>query len=207
MSCTKISNKIKKNCIVGIYGDKSDLLNNGCNFTGIDYDDTWTVKRFLNGNRFNLNDKILDMFNYFEINNSIIERRINTLCNGELKLILLVYALLYIKDILVLDYFDKGLPNKVKSRVINYIKLNSNTKMIVISNDLIFLSKLCYHLIVFNNGDIIYNDSLENIYSSKLKIDYPSIISFIKLANKKNAKLNYTFDNKELAKDIYRSVK
>ena len=51
------------------------------------------------------------------------------------------------------------------------------------------------------------NDEFKNIYKSRVKIEYPEIIKFIRLANKSNAKLSYTVDNKELLKDIYRSVK
>jgi hypothetical protein len=37
-------------------------------------------------------------------------------------------------------------------------------------------------------------------------IEKPVIIKFIDMANEKNAKLDYTLDNKELLKGIYRSV-
>ena len=66
---------------------------------------------------------------------------------------------------------------------------------------------MCKYLIVFKDGNIVYNDVFENIYKSRIKIDYPPIVKFIRLANKKNAKLSYTVDNKELLKDIYRSVR
>ena len=202
----KKSNLINYDTITGIYGDKVDLIKSGIDFNGIEYDDEWTVKRFLNGYKFNIDDSILKLFSDLEISYSILNKKIKNISKGQFKLVLLIYTILNIKDVIYLDYFDKGLSFKVKKRVINYLKNNYNKNLVVISNDLIFLSSICYHLIVFNNSKIVFNDDIKNIYKSNIKIEYPNIIQFIKLANKSNAKLSYTVDNKELAKDIYRSV-
>lgn len=202
----KKSNLIDYNTITGIYGDKVDLIINGIDFNGIEYDDEWTVKRFLNGYKFNIDNNILKMFNDLEITYSILNKKIKNISKGQFKLVLLVYSLLNIKGVIYLDYFDKGLSFKVKKRIINYLKNNYNKNLVVITNDLIFLSSICYHLIVFNKGKIVFNDNIKNIYKSNIKVEYPSIINFIKLANNNNAKLSYTVDTKELAKDIYRSV-
>ncbi|MBQ8193591.1 MAG: hypothetical protein IJZ46_05935, partial [Bacilli bacterium] len=106
-----------------------------------------------------------------------------------------------------LDYFDKGLSYKYKKRVINYLKSKYEDKVVVISNDLVFLDRLCSKLIVFEKGNIVFNDNMAYIYKSRVKIEYPEIIKFIRLANKKKAKLNYTVETHELLKDIYRSVR
>ena len=111
------------------------------------------------------------------------------------------------KNILVLDYFDKGLSYKYKKLIINYLKRNYNKTLIVISNDLVFLNSLCERLIVFDKDKIVFNDEFNKIYKSNIRIEYPEIIKFIRLANKRKAKLSYTVDNKELLKDIYRSIK
>ena len=126
---------------------------------------------------------------------------------GQFKLILLVYIILNKKTVVILDYFDKGLSYKYKKRIINYLKSKYTGGLIVISNDLVFLNSLCKYLIVFKDNKIVFNDELINIYKSRVDVEYPPIIKFIRLANKKNAKLSYTVDNKELLKDIYRSVR
>ena len=207
MYTNKSSELIKKNTITGIYGDKIDLIKHGLEFDGIEYDDEWTVKRFLNGYKLKIDDRILDIFSELEISYSLLKRKIKTLSNCQFKLILLVYILLNKKNIIVLDYFDKGLSFKYRKRIINFLKTKYNGTIIVISNDLVFLDLLCSYLIVFENGSIVFNDELKNIYKSRVKIEYPEIIKFIRLANKSNAKLSYTVDNKELLKDIYRSVR
>ena len=126
---------------------------------------------------------------------------------GQFKLIFLCYIILNKKELVILDYFDKGLSYKYKKRIIYYLKSKYNGKLVVITNDLVFLNMLCSRLIVFDNTKIVFNDKIEYIYKSRVKIEYPEIIKFIRIANKKNAKLSYTVDNKELLKDIYRSVR
>ena len=198
---------LKNNVITGIYGDKIDLIKYGFDFYGIEYDDEWTVKRFLNGYKFKVDNNILEIFSELEISYSLLKRKLKDLSKGQFKLILLVYTILNKKTVVILDYFDKGLSYKQKKRIINYLKSKYNGSLVVISNDLIFLNNMCKYLIVFKDGNIVYNDVFENIYKSRIKIDYPPIVKFIRLANKKNAKLSYTVDNKELLKDIYRSVR
>ena len=207
MYTNKSSELIKKNTITGIYGDKIDLIKHGLEFDGIEYDDEWTVKRFLNGYKLKIDDRILDIFTELEISYSLLKRKIKTLSKTQLKLILLTYSFLNRRNILVLDYFDKGLSFKVKKRIINFLKTRYKSSIIVISNDIVFLDILCSYLIVFENEKIVFNDEFKNIYKSRVSVEFPEIIKFIRLANKSNAKLSYTVDNKELLKDIYRSVR
>lgn len=195
-----------KNSIMGIYGDKVDLIKMGIDFTGIDYDDEWTVKRFLNGYKFKINDRVLELFSELEISYSLLKRKIKDLSKGQFKLILLVYILLNKKNIVFLDYFDKGLSYKYKKRIVNYLKSKYDGSLVVISNDLVFLNMLVKHLIVFVDGNIVFNDEINKIYKSRVKIEYPAITQFIRLANKSKAKLSYTVETRELLKDIYRSV-
>ena len=111
---------IFKDNIIGVYGDKVDFINLGVDFDGIVYDDDWSVKRFLNGFKFKINNNILELFSELEISYSLLKKKIKELSKGQLKLILLVYMLINKKNILVLDYFDKGLSYKYKKRIINY---------------------------------------------------------------------------------------
>ena len=206
MFSNKSNDLIKNNVITGIYGDKVDLIINGFEFIGIEYDDEWTVRRLLNGYKIKIDNNILDIFSELEISYSLLKRKIKTLSKGQFKLILLVYVILNKKNIVILDYFDKGLSYKYKKKVINYLKSKYTGSLIVISNDLVFLNSLCSNLIVFKDGKIVFNDEFDKIYKSNVKIEYPEITRFIRLANKNGAKLCYTVDNKELLKDIYRSV-
>lgn len=206
MYTNKNNNLFNVNSHIGVYGDKVDLINEGIDFEGIDYDDEWTVKRFLNGYKFKIDNAILEIFTELELSYSLLKRKIKTLSKGQFKLILFIYVILSKRNCLVFDYFDKGLSFKYKKRIINYIKSKYDGNLIVISNDLVFLNMLCNHLIVYKDNKKVFDDEFDKIYKSRVKIEYPEITKFIRLANKSNAKLSYTVDNKELLKDIYRSV-
>lgn len=197
----------KNKSFTGIYGDKSDLINENVEFYGIEYDDNWTVRKFLNGYKIKLNERLLELFSEFDININVLKRKINELSKGQFKLVLLVYSLLNNKNNIVLDYFDKCLSYKYKKRVTNYFKSKYDGTLIVISNDLVFLNELCNNLMIFRDGKLIFNDKIDYLYKSTIKIEYPEIIKFIKLANKRKAKLSYTVEIHELLKDIYRSIK
>jgi len=189
------------NCI---YGDKLDLINMGYIFNGIEYDDEWTVKMFLKGCHY---DDVINIFKELEIKESLLKKRLCDLSKSEYKLILLVYILLNKKELVVFNYFDKCLSFKYKKRIINYLKTKYNGKLVFISNDLVFLNTLSYKIIVFQDGEIVYNGEFEKFYKDNYIKEYPSIINFISLANISGAKLSYTVDSKELLKDIYRSVR
>ena len=192
---------------LGIYGDKLDLINNNIEFNGIEYNDNWSVKRFLNGLKYKINSNILDLFDELNISVNLLNKKIKELSNSEFKFVLLCYVIINKKELVYLDYFDKGLSYKNKKKLVYFLKRKYDGNLVVISNDLIFLNNLCKHLIVFKESNIVFNDKIEYIYKSKVKIDYPEIIKFIRLANKNKTKLSYTVETRELLKDIYRSVR
>ena len=206
MYSNKYNSLVKKNSFTGIYGDKIDLVNNGVDLFGITYDDEWTVRRFLNGYKLKLDNNILEIFSSLEISYSLLKKKIKQLSKGQFKLVLFVYVILNNKNTIVFDYFDKGLSYKYKKRIINYLKGKYNGTLIVISNDILFLNMLCSNIIVFEDGKIVFDGEFLDLYKSRVKLNYPEIIKFIRLANKNKAKLSYNYDNKELLKDIYRSL-
>ena len=159
-----------KNTFTGLYKDKQSLVKMGIEFEGILFDDEWTVKRFLNGFKIRVNEKIYDIFEELCININLLNRKIKTLSKVELKLILFSYVILNNKDFIVLDYFDKGLSYINKKRIINYLKRKYNGTLVVISNDLVFLNSLCNKLIVFKEENIVFNDDFNMLYKSKIKI-------------------------------------
>ena len=66
-TCELFDKKI--NCI---YGDKLDLINIGCEFEGIEYDDEWSIKKFLNGSKLYIDNNIFDIFNELDIKISLL---------------------------------------------------------------------------------------------------------------------------------------
>ena len=195
--------------IVGLVGDLHDLEKFGFDIDGIVYNDNWTVKRFLNGLHLKLNVRIESLFNYLELDMSYLNVKIKDLSKTNFKYVLLAYLLLNNKKIIIFDYFDVGLIYKEQKKLVKIINnlANEGFKMIVISKDLVFLNQVIDTLLIIKNDKIIYDKSMKELFKEeKLDIDMPEIIKFIKLAKKKNKKIDYTFDSLELLKDIYRSV-
>ena len=191
---------------LGVIGDLNDLLDMDFDIEGIIYDDSWTVKRFLNGFHLKLNNRIESFFSMLELDKKLLNKKINTISKTDLKFVLLIYAMLKNYKTIIFDHMDANMSYKDKKRLLNFIRKikNDNLNFIFLSKDLEFLYKITNHLIIINDNKIIYDDLIDDAYTLE-ELD-SKIINFIKLANKKGANLIYTFDRKELLKDIYRSV-
>lgn len=205
---SKGSDIVKPNLVTGFYGDVLDLLNLGFEIDGIVYDEAWSVSRFLKGHKvFGLDLRIDAIFKYLDIDTSLKNVKLGHLSKTDFKFILLAKVLLLNKNNIVFDYFDVGLTSKEQKRLIKIIKMlkKDGKTVVIISNNLVFMSSVIDHVVIINNGSIFYEGNLDDLI--KLR-DVPDteIIKFIKLANKSGANLNYTLDSKELLKDIYRSV-
>lgn len=207
---TKINHKyINNNVINGLYGDLNDLSTLGILAEGIVYDDEWTVKRFLNGFKLRLNERINSVFSYLELNLNVLGKKIKDLSKTDLKFVLLAYLLLNNHKNIIFDYFDVGLSYKDQKRLVRIIRnlKNDGFALLVISNNLVFLDMIVEYIIVVDKDDIAFEGKmLDLIKDNGSLIEKPDIIDFIEKANKKGAKLDYTLDSKELLKDIYRSV-
>lgn len=191
---------------LGVIGDLNDLLNMDFDIEGIIYDDSWTVKRFLNGFHLKLNNRIESFFSMLELDKKLLNKTINTISKTDLKFVLLIYAMLKNYKTIIFDHMDANMSYKDKKRLLNFIRKikNDDLNFIFLSKDLEFLYKITNHLIIIKDNKIIYDDLIDDAYTLE-ELDF-KIINFIKLANKKGANLIYTFDRKELLKDIYRSV-
>lgn len=191
---------------LGVIGDLNDLLDMDFDIEGIIYDDSWTVKRFLNGFHLKLNNRIESFFLMLELDKKLLNKKINTISKTDLKFILLIYAMLKNYKTIIFDHMDANMSYKDKKRLLNFIRKikNDDLNFIFLSKDLEFLYKITNHLIIIKDNKIIYDDLIDDAYTLE-ELDF-KIINFIKLANKKGANLIYTFDRKELLKDIYRSV-
>lgn len=191
---------------VGVIGDINDLLNEEFDIEGLMYDDNWTVKRFLNGFRFKINERIITLFNMLELDLELLNKKIKNISRTDFKFVLLTYAILKNYKTIIFDHMDLNMSHKDKKKLLNFIRKIKNAELsfIFLSTNMEFLYKVSDHLIIFNEGKIVYDDLIENVYNESI-ID-SKIIKFINLANNKGANLTYTFDRKELLKDIYRSV-
>ena len=123
---------------------------------------------------------------------------------------LLAYLLIINKKYIIFDYFDVGITYKEQKKLIRIIRklFKDGYKIIVISKNFVFLSQLDSDIIVsVGSNTLLTGNMLDIVLENSRLFELPEIIKFINLANKKGAELTYTFDSKELLKDIYRGVK
>lgn len=209
MYANKCSKYFKTSAINGFYKDKLDLVDYLPEFYGISYDDEWTVKRFLNGLKFKLSDKIIDVLKTLDIKEDVLDKKIKILSTNEFKLVLFAFLLLNDPEVFIFDYFEMGLSFKNRKMFINLLRsLKSEGKtIIVITNNIGFIYEVSDNIMMVEDRKLIYNGGKKDLFIVRRVREYPPIIDFIRKANKRGANLLYTMDTKELLKDIYRSLR
>ena len=202
---SNFNGKFSEDKINNFYGDLLDLEELGIEIEGIIYDDDKKVKRLLGHNK-----RVLSILNYLEIDSDILNKEIKELSKTEFKWMLLAYLLIINKKYIIFDYFDVGITYKEQKKLIRIIRklFKDGYKIIVISKNFVFLSQLDSDIIVsVGSNTLLTGNMLDIVLENSRLFELPEIIKFINLANKKGAELTYTFDSKELLKDIYRGVK
>lgn len=202
---SNFNGKFSEDKINNFYGDLLDLEELGIEIEGIIYDDDKKVKRLLGHNK-----RVLSILNYLEIDSDILNKEIKELSKTEFKWMLLAYLLIINKKYIIFDYFDIGLTYKEQKKLIRIIRkiFKDGYKIIVISKNFVFLSQLDSDITVsIGANTLLTGNMLDIVLENSRLFELPEIIKFINLANKKGAELTYTFDSKELLKDIYRGVK
>lgn len=143
----------------------------------------------------------------FDLNHLIINKKIKNISQTEKQFIKLINCINKEPEIIILNNFDLNLNSNIKNLLINFIrKINEEKQIrfIIISNDLVFLAKLCSHLIIMKNQIIKYQGDIISALK-KNKVNKPNIIKFIDTIKDKGVNVEYTLDYKELLKSIYRS--
>lgn len=194
--------------IIGLYGDVLDLNTYDMDTFGIKYDDEWKVSKFLNGGHLRINKRIYDIFAFLDLDKSILNYKIKDISKVSFKYVLLTYILFNNIDIIIFDHIEVGMSYKEIRHIKQIIKelQKSNFKIIIVTKDITFMDDLVEELIVINNKKEVYRGDTKDVFNEPISIMEPNIVKFINMANRKGANLNMTLDNKELLKDIYRSV-
>lgn len=152
--------------------------------------------------------KIVGLTNYEE-------RLVNTLSSSEVKLLLLATTLLTNPDIIVIDslftFFDMKWEKKVIS-LLNQLVDKYKKIIVICTNDSEFIYKYTKNLVCFSNNKILIQGNTDYLFEENTsllmnnKIVIPKTILFTNLVLKKNVKLNYNKDIRDLIKDIYKKV-
>ena len=184
---------------IGFYGEVSDLEILIDNLDSVDLS-RGNVKRYIKYDE--------ELFSVLGVDKSILSKKVHDLSYSERKCVMLLASVMKKPKVIVLNYADVGFNYKDKSKLVKFIKLvNASLKInfVILSNDSIFVNKCCNHVIACNKGIIKFQGSVIEAIDNGY-YDRPVIFDFIDKANKAGAKLEYTLNDKELLKAIYRSV-
>ncbi len=143
-----------------------------------------------------------------------LEKEIYQLSAGEQKLIQVAISLLYNPKIIIFDepFAELDYTNKKKLlRLIKILKERYNKTIIIASNDSNMLYSLTEDIVILKGSHIIAADKTVKVYQDVEFLKYndiaiPEIVLFVYKAKKKNIKLSYHKDIRDLIKDVYKHV-
>ena len=200
MFTNETNNLLNNRQFLSFIGEVKDLETLLSNLNLSSYKETKKVKHYL---------KTTEYFNDLKLDNELLNKKIADLSSYELMCFKLLTIINKKPSIIILDNVDCKICEKYKSKLLNFIRLinaSKRIKFIIISSNTVFLNQISKYCLVMKNGIIKYQGQIiDGIKSDQIK--KCEIIDFIDIANqKKNAKLDYYLETKELLKAIYRSV-
>ncbi len=171
---------------------KSTMKNNGCKITSV-------IKH------------IVDSLKLVGLDDSYLDRRIDSLSTSEKKKFNLALVLSYNPDVIILNNFFQGMYYRDKEyfkKLFKKLKSKFKKTIIVLTRDLKDTIDLVDKIYVINNGVLVLNGGQELYYSTKLYkyCEMPKIVEFTKYAQEQGHNILEYTDLKELIKELYRKV-
>ena len=160
---------------------------------------------------FDLDDKLLKIISEYNLDHTFLDKKVNELSHSEQKLLKYIMLITSNKRIVVIDepFMDLDYDNRKKIALL-IKKLIKNKKTVIIgSMDSNIVYSLCKQVLFISDKGYYYGDvtSFEdkNILK-KYHIDIPDLVNFVNLVNDKKIKFRYSYDIRDLIKDVYRNV-
>lgn len=213
--------RIDSNRIIGVMGNnyaKFIHMIKGNNFFLIFKADEFYTNKVDNEislyfkNKENIKGNIEIVLNEFNLDNSFLNKSINDLSNGEKKLLKYILAFISNNKIIIIDEpyldLDYNLKKKIKS-LLQRIIYETDKTIIIGSSDSNVIYELCSSVLLLDRT-YCYDKTI-NIFSnkeilSKYHIDIPEIVQFVDLMKEKNILIDYSYDIRDLIKDVYKCV-
>lgn len=162
----------------------------------------------------NLDKKIIDSLKIVGLRKELLSHNINTLSLSEKKCIGVALSLITNPDIIIIEnlyqHFDKKLTKKINI-LLQKIKDQYQKTIILIDTDSNNLYQYTNRIIFYKKDNQVLDIKTEEFYQDrnflkKNKIEIPEIVEITNLAKKKNIKLDYHKDIRDIIKDIYKHV-
>ena len=158
--------------------------------------------------------KIDDSLRIVGLDNTYLNRNINSLSSSEKILVILAISLLSNPDVIILDslfkYFDKTKEKRLMI-LLEKIRDEYNKTIILVNDDTEILYKYTKYLIIKKNN-LFIEDETDKLFKRvdflhKNNIKVPEIIELTHLIKKKKKiKLEYHKDVRDILKDIYKHI-
>lgn len=162
-----------------------------------------------------IDKKIIDSLKIVGLKKDLLARNINTLSSSEKVRINLALCLIANPDIIIISNPLKEYDKKTEKKIVlllQKIKEQYNKIILFISDDCNILYQYTNNIILYENNKIILNKNTENFFQDiemlkQYHIPIPDIVEITYLAKqKKNIKLDYHKDIRDIIKDIYKHV-
>lgn len=162
-----------------------------------------------------LDSRISDSLKMVTLDDSYLNRKIDTLSSSELFLFKLACNLFLNPKVILIDDGFNSLDEKTLKYVINLLKRLNKSKgriIIIASNDVDFIYSFTKKVIVLKNQSIAIFDDVKKVFSdinflNNNQVDIPYLVDFTYRVKKdKKVKLSYHTDILDLIKDVYKHV-
>ncbi len=162
------------------------------------------------------NRRIRDAFKIVGIPIYYLERSYLSLSYSEKKLVELMIALIPNPTIIILEDFFDGIDLKIEKRImllLRKIKDQYKKTIIIADNNSDILYKYTDNMLFIKNNKVFYEGETKEVYThvdylKRNKFIIPDIVLFTYIAKKKkDVKINYHNDIRDIIKDIYKHVK
>ncbi|GAB1404446.1 MAG: ABC transporter ATP-binding protein [Lentimicrobiaceae bacterium] len=108
--------------------------------------------------------RLHDLFNYFFEDTDHLKKSISTYSTGMKKKVAFCAAVMHTPEILILDEPFSGLDPLAATQMIEFLKLYASKErtLFISSHDLNYVEKIATHIGVLENGNLLFNDTLES---------------------------------------------
>jgi len=110
--------------------------------------------------------KILRMFKYFEIDNSILKRKFHQLSSGQVQIIKVILGLLSKKKYIIMDEPTNYLDPKIRWKIYQFIKKSKKT-FFISSHNISEIKLLTSKLVLLDHGKVLYEGNWDNLPITK----------------------------------------
>ena len=208
--------KIDSNIIIGVMGKEYDRFLKSLSGNEIYYVSNTKVNNkkvidVIDSINISLNDDLINMYlENLSLDKSFLNKKVSELSHSEIKLLGYFKALLVNAKIIVIDEPFLDLDYHYKKVIITILyRLIKNKTVIIGSRDSDIVYTLCKKVLLLGNNKYNYDDVIVLSNKRILKtyhVNMPQIVEFIRHANEKKAHLPYSYDIRDLIKDVYKHV-